>query len=327
MKKSLLALAVLSAFAGAASAQSSVTVYGIIDNAITRYDDGTNTITGITSGRQSSSRLGFKGTEDLGNGLKAFFTLENGFNADSGNSAGGFSRQSNVGLQGGFGSAAMGLNNSAMKRVIDKVDAFGNGGLNGLSGIYGTNERLPNSIHYVTPNFSGFSGAVTYSFGEVAGSSKANRQVIASGSYSSGLLGVHLAYDHKNGATVALANNTIKTTVLGASYDLGAAKLFASYLQRKTDAATATKVQGFNIGASAKLGTGKILASASRMKDDNNSADKFNQYAIGYVYPMSKRTNLYATYALVSNGSGSKVWSAKNGDNGNRLALGVKHSF
>ena len=327
MKKTLLAFTILNTFTGVALAQTSVMIYGIVDNAITRYDDGNNVITGLTSGRQSSSRIGFKGTEDLGNGLKAVFTLESGINTDDGSATAGFNRQANVGLQGGFGTVAVGVNNSSMKRVIDKLDAFGNGGLNGLAGIYGTNERLSNSIHYVTPGFGGFSGAITYGFGEVAGSSSANRKINFSASYAARQLGVHFAYDHQNGPTIARAGDKTKTAVLGASYDFGVTKLFASYLQRRTDGAAAAKVNGFNIGASVKLGVGSILASVSRLKNDVNPADKFNLYGVGYVYPMSKRTNLYATYGLASNDGGSRVWSARNGENGSRLALGIKHAF
>lgn len=327
MKKSLLALAVLSAFAGAASAQSSVTVYGIVDAAVTRFDDGTDTTTGISSGQQSSSRIGFKGTEDLGNGLKAFFTLENGISVDTGAGSSGFSRQANVGLKGGFGSVALGLNNSAMKRAIDKLDAFGNGGLVGLAGIYGTNERVANSIHYVSPNFGGFSGALTYGFGEVAGENKANRNINASATYAAGPVALHLTHGQENEDVPTESDNT-KMTVFGGSYDFGVAKLFASYAQEKEDfAAGDTKVKGFNLGVSAPVGAGKVLASFTRVKDDDNSEDKFNEYAVGYVHSMSKRTSLYATYARVSNGDDSGRWAAVDGDSANRLALGVKHAF
>src|SRR4051812_28117453 len=87
MKKSLLALAVLGAFAGAASAQSSVTIYGIVDTSIAHIDNGNDSVNALRSGNNNSSRIGFKGAEDLGNGLKATFVLENGINTDDGSSA------------------------------------------------------------------------------------------------------------------------------------------------------------------------------------------------------------------------------------------------
>jgi predicted porin len=111
MKKALLALAVLAAFAGTASAQTNVTMYGVLDMALQHENDGVNSTTALDSGIQSGSRLGFKGTEDLGGGLKANFDLEAGVNADTGTSSQGgilFGRQAWVGLSGGFGSLRLG---------------------------------------------------------------------------------------------------------------------------------------------------------------------------------------------------------------------------
>ena len=105
MKKTLLALAVLGTFAGVASAQSSVTIYGIVDASIVSMDNGATTngrTTRMDSGRDSASRIGFKGVEDLGNGLKATFLLESGFAADTGALASAnslFNRLSYVGLE------------------------------------------------------------------------------------------------------------------------------------------------------------------------------------------------------------------------------------
>eukprot|EP01040_Poterioochromonas_malhamensis_P026971 gene26971-34042_t len=106
MKKSLLALSLLSAF-GVASAQSSVTMYGVVDAGIT-YDNGPSagTVTKLESGIESGSRLGFRGTEDLGSGLKALFVLEQGFDIDTGRSGQGgrlFGRQAWVGLNSEYG--------------------------------------------------------------------------------------------------------------------------------------------------------------------------------------------------------------------------------
>src|SRR5690606_10200795 len=113
MKKSLLALAVLGTFSGAALAQSSVTIYGVADAGIAYTDNGNpaGEQWSVESGQQSGSRLGFKGTEDLGGGLSAIFTLESGFNLDNGTSAQGgrlFGRQAWVGLNGGFGTVKLG---------------------------------------------------------------------------------------------------------------------------------------------------------------------------------------------------------------------------
>ena len=111
MKKTLLALAVFGAFAGTTSAQSNVTIYGLVDMAIQHENDGANTRTALDSGEFAGSRIGFKGSEDLGGGLKVNFQLESGFGADDGKlNQGGriFGRQAWVGMSGGFGSVNLG---------------------------------------------------------------------------------------------------------------------------------------------------------------------------------------------------------------------------
>src|SRR4051812_17571762 len=111
MKKTVLVLAALSTSAGAAFSQSSVTVYGVVDTAIARTNNGSTVTTSLDSGKQSGSRLGFLGSEDLGGGLKAVFTVENGFSADTGAQADAarlFNRQSWVGLASSFGTVKLG---------------------------------------------------------------------------------------------------------------------------------------------------------------------------------------------------------------------------
>ncbi len=125
MKKTFATLALLSA--GTAFAQSNVTVYGLVDASIANEKNGgTLAATRLDSGSQSGSRLGFKGTEDLGNGLKANFVLEAGFNLDDGTSAQGalFGRQAYVGLSGDFGAFNLGRQKAPMYDVMDKLDPF-----------------------------------------------------------------------------------------------------------------------------------------------------------------------------------------------------------
>ena len=161
MKKSLLALAVLGAFAGAASAQSSVTVYGIVDASISSIDSGAERTLGMDSGNNSASRIGFKGVEDLGNGLKGEFVLENGFDVSTGESANdnagkAFSRLAYVGLNGGFGTVRMGRQNSPMKTALDVIDPFKNAGMAGAIDYMvdgQTPERVSNQLTYISPNF------------------------------------------------------------------------------------------------------------------------------------------------------------------------------
>ena len=136
MKKSLIALAVLAA-SGAAMAQSSVTLYGVADAGVT-YLNGADNWSGVTSGNNLTSRLGFRGVEDLGGGLKANFVIEGGFNLDNGDGASGyagakagegfqFKRRSTVGLSGGFGEVRMGRELTAAYNATARYDPFGSG--------------------------------------------------------------------------------------------------------------------------------------------------------------------------------------------------------
>ena len=138
MKKSLIALAVLAA-SGAAMAQSSVTLYGVDDAGVT-YLNGNDNWSGVTSGNNLTSRLGFRGVEDLGGGLKANFVIEGGFNLDNGDGASGyagakagegfqFKRRSTVGLSGGFGEVRMGRELTAAYNATARYDVFGSVGI------------------------------------------------------------------------------------------------------------------------------------------------------------------------------------------------------
>jgi predicted porin len=234
MKKSLLALAVLGAFAGAASAQSSVTVYGIVDVGVNRTDNGLDSVNQLKSSGQSGSRIGFKGTEDLGGGLSAIFVLEQGFNTDTGteNVAGKqFSRLSYVGLNGGFGSVKLGRQLSPLKAAHEQIDPFGAAGDTGnlerifyqhqtgttgsSSGAYLGNDnigRIDNTINYTTANLGGFIGQASYTFGETPGDNSVGRRYGLGLAYVNGPLNVQFAYDSTD-AGVTSSSVTTPATV------------------------------------------------------------------------------------------------------------------
>ncbi|HZE92262.1 MAG TPA: porin, partial [Rhizobacter sp.] len=131
MKKSILAAALLSCFASAGMAQSNVTIYGIMDASLARFDDGVNKVNRLDSGRNAASRLGFRGTEDLGGGLKAVFALESGMDASNGTLSGSgamWNRWSYVGLEGGFGGLRAGRQDSPMRTALNVIDPFMNAG-------------------------------------------------------------------------------------------------------------------------------------------------------------------------------------------------------
>jgi predicted porin len=359
MKKSLLALAVLGAFAGAASAQSSVTIYGVVDAGIDRIDNGANSTVNLDSGNNAANRIGFKGVEDLGNGLKAEFLLENGFE-DNGagkkvdGTIGAFSRLAYLGLNGGFGKVRLGRQNSPIKEAVSKFDTFGSSGMvNGVDFLNGggVTERVSNQIAWISNNYGGFQGEIGYRFGEVAGNNSANRGYGAQLGYANGPLSVQFGYDNQNSRQLDAdglvvpggVDADVKDWILGASYDFGGFKLHGSYGQRKVDAgatvgdlAAATedyKVRSYMIGASVPFGASKIRA--EYIRNDNRDIDNAdnNVWALSYTYAMSKRTTLYATYARVSNDDNSNLGIGgpgaldTAGENGSGAAIGVEHKF
>jgi predicted porin len=327
MKKSLLALAALSAFATAAQAQSSVTVYGILDvNFTSQKNAGAGAASAMGDNALATSRLGFRGTEDLGGGLKAEFQLEsklapsNGMvGADSANATQSnvmFNRESWVGLSStNFGSIRLGTTDVTDAVNIDaKVSQAGDLAL--LSEL-GTDKKK--SIRYSTPNFSGFSAQVGYSnavatsaleatSGAAApatsvGAANTGRTTAGYIAYEAGNLGLYAGVEEA-AAVAAEATLDQKHTVLGAKYDFGFAAFGVSY--GKKDQATAA-LQGTNgdltqtrVSASAPvaaLGSG-VKFHAVYLKDESDTVVKadYDQYTLALTKALSKRTSAYAAY-------------------------------
>jgi len=352
MKKSLIALAAVAA-TGAAFAQSSVTLFGVVDTGVT-YVDGANSWSGMTSGNNSTSRLGFRGTEDLGGGLKANFWLEAGINTDSGNGNSGvengsteeglqFKRRSTIGLEGGFGEVRLGRELTAAYNAVSRYDVFGTVGVaqSRIWGQAGNVIRINNMVSYYTPNFSGFKAAVNYGFGEQA-ESRDSRYVGASLTYDNGPLSVGFGAERLNrgdayhsGTQAAFVDHDIEAYGIGASYNFGVAKLAAAYRTQENENIAGTKVDrdAFLIGVSAPVGAaGEVKVSYNRYETEvNGGADqKTDQFGLGHVHNLSKRTAVYGTYAYIKNknGAGLTLGSALL-DNGKQHAIqaGVRHSF
>lgn len=360
MKKSLLALAVMGAFAGAAYAQSSVTVYGIVDlgfDSSSNGADNNSRTNGIKSGGQSASRIGFKGTEDLGNGLKALFQLEATLQADTGaafqpatgasagSNVGGFNRFATVGLQSAsFGTVLLGRQTSVIKDAYDQIDPFGDGGTIGaisniffngaLSGDFG---RISNSVKYTSNSFSGFKANAAYGFGEVAGKTSGNSNYGLGLGYANGPLNVQYAYHNQDVTTAATLVNVSKNKshFLGATYDFGVAKLHGAFADTKVDNAVGVdnKYRNYMIGVSAPVGPGSIFASYA--VNDNKTTGSNNQdtkkFAISYSYDLSKRTNLYTGYSKTSNDAGANLSSGIQGVTAGKdpssFNVGIRHKF
>ena len=372
MKKTLIALAAIGSFAGVAHAQSSVTLYGLVDAYIGQTSrEVTSTVTlptvavplrqaklkqnVINSSGQNNSRWGLRGTEDLGGGMKAIFQLENGFLTDTGGFAnisnqGGalFGRQAWVGLSGGFGTVGLGRQYPAYDDLRGATNMIYDTNFATTSTVWGTGlqdyqNRSSNAIKYISPVFAGFSGAVSYGFGEnKTATTDAENVAALHVKYANGPLLVGFAHQREKqvaggnlfgtGANVgvpagpALFTSTRKYNLVGASYDFGVAKLTAQYNQAKgqTGLTTSAKDKEFNVGVSVPFGPAAIAAGYSRAKSDaagNNN--KGTGVSLLGTYALSKRTNLYTGLAATKTESQNSSTETKL----MTFGLGVKHLF
>jgi predicted porin len=357
MKKSLVAMAVLAA-AGAASAQSSVTLFGIVDASISHYsgsNDG-NSRTVLGNSGLNTSRLGFRGVEDLGGGLAASFWLEGALGNDDGTAGslgtGGFDfrRRSTVSLSGGFGEVRLGRDLTPTHHNDDIFSPFGTVGVGtnvifsslNQSNVLGFNAnpnqvRASNTIGYFLPsNLGGFYGQLMYGLHEnvstAAGTPAGRSGQYAGGrfGYANGPLDVAVAYGESKGLAGAVAagfaNPEVRTLNIGASYDLGLVKLFGELSDVRfeqnfvTGANTEDKQYGYLLGVSAPIGAGVVKAAWSAVRRDREAANltdpKAGKLALGYVHNLSKRTALYATVARVTSKNGYNIGLGGQGSGG-----------
>ena len=325
MKKSLIALAVLGAFAGVAHAQSSVTVYGQLDIAIgkrsgTKY--GINNTTG-SGGLNSPSYFGLRGVEDLGGGTTAFFNLQTGgLDLSTGGTTVSFTREAHVGLGGGFGEVRLGRTSSIAAKATGAFDLNGVSGASALAnaGIspvvwYGSSRRS-DQIQYATPNMGGFQALLGYTFkGDNTTSVPAlNKARTSLGlKYGAGPLALGFATESADGST-----GSRTASAFNASYDFGAAMVSAGYV-KSPYAQSAPGVwqvetgKGYHFGVAAPLGA--FTLGAQLAKNTESDAKALELWA---RYNLSKRTRLYVDYGKTS---GVTIGSPK------QIGAGVYHSF
>jgi predicted porin len=345
MKKSLLALAVLGAFAGTASAQSSVTIYGLLDLAVTKGNGGTAATTvvgGQTSGNVSvtnpgangtseawimkqsaSSRLGFRGNEDLGGGLSAQFQIEHRFTPDDGAAANPFwAGRSYVQLtSAAAGSVYLGREYDPAFWPAVKSDPFGWDGVGQISSLQyagyndagsGSQVRTSNTVGYKSPNLGGLTVQAAVALGEAAAG--IGRQTGFNVEYGAGP--IYAGFGYLRTSEGATDGNSLFNLAL--HYDLGFVKPILYYGRSKTNLGqNSNKV--FEIAATAPIGPGKLKAAWARL-DPQGDDNKVQKIAVGYDYPLSKRTNVYADFGQFK--------SDVDGTTNNRAyAFGVKHTF
>ena len=324
MKKSLLALAIFGVFAGSANAQSAITIYGVADIGVV-FDHANENRTSLSSGIQSGSRIGFKGTEDLGGGLSANFVLENGFNLDAGTMGQGgllFGRRATVGLAGDFGAVNFGRRNTPYFNAMDSVDPMNVGFAGNATNLFAsTGIRMNNAVIYTTPMFSNISAEIAYGFGEVEGSTAASQQIGASIAYVAGPVSIALAHHNANNLTDTVRT---KNTVLTGKYNFN--NIVTAHLAYADNSGGALDSNDFLIGASVPFGPNTVLFSYIEKNDKSILNNDASQIALAYTYALSKRTNLYASYAKINNDNTAafKTNSAFGDREGN---FGIRHKF
>ncbi|MDR0674063.1 MAG: porin [Zoogloeaceae bacterium] len=366
MQKKLMVLAVAAAASGAALAQSNVQIYGVVDVGFSHRGDSVNDNVGsknsIDDGISSGSRLGFKGTEDLGNGVTALFVLENGFAADTGNMRQSnrlFGRQAYLGLTGNFGTALAGRLYTPHYSFLSAIDPFKAGTVGRYRNVFeadvttsGENlfdpTRVDNAVAYVTPSWGGFNITAAFSANALASETLENagdnRVWALLPRYTNGPLDVGVSYHRiktKEGAAVNIDNWAV-----GGAYDFGPVKLHAFYDQNKWKDFNAAgddyKLKSWLLGATFPFGKNAIQTSytQSKLSGVTGREGKARQWALGYTYALSKRTNFYAAIADITNkddrediediaavvgDSSNSKGAANNYQNG--FNIGLKHTF
>lgn len=339
MKKSLLALAVLGAFAGAAQAQSAVTIYGSFDGGVRHVNNadaaGNSKITMSSNGTYNSNRIGFKGVEDLGGGLNAHFVLETGFNTGTGAQDGNlFKRSAYVGLGGAWGSLDLGQQYSVNFKTIGMYDPF-NYKYTGIIPLAGQGllTRLANDIQY-TGTFGPITARAEWALGEQAGSTSNGSARAVGVGYSAGPIAAGAAYTKQTAAAAPNLDTTNWT--VGGAYSFGAFRVAAGYARNEADTAAGPSNDRSDawIGGSYNVTPAAQLSLAYyRTKLDAVAAGadaRRNTIILGGTYALSKRTNLYADYdrSTFNNGSPS-LWGVQPAGTGNvsGISVGINHLF
>ena len=364
MKKSVLALAALGAFAGAASAQSSVTMFGVVDVNVMSVDNNDRTYSLGTDG-MASSRLGFRGVEDLGGGLKASFWLEMGLQADTGKNAsvwgnGGadnqlfFNRRSTVSLSNQWGELRLGRDYTPTFWNWTAFDPFGTQGVGASTNIalgrdlqvalagstFGTLVRANNMVSYVLPG--GTQGAGLYGQLSIAAGEGANGNKYWGGriGYAAGPFDIAAAYGKTEELLTGPGTDVDLTAWnIAGSWNFGFMKLAGFYGNMEADGPVAgigrtAARDNWYVGVSAPFGQWNVKASYGGTNGkDLLDSDDATQWAIGVDYNLSKRTALYATWSSISN-DGRSAFSVSNqssalsaGNNSTGGQLGVRHTF
>ncbi|MFM0142880.1 porin [Paraburkholderia sp. RL18-085-BIA-A] len=340
--------------AHSAHAQSSVTLYGIVDASLLYTNKTLNTTTGESAGHQysftdsgmSGSRFGMRGAEDLGGGMRAIFQLESGFSVANGafsNSNGNlFGRLAYVGVESRFGTVKAGLQFSPFFLAVYDFDPremayFGSGLVTYLNNVFVTGLFNPNGISYTSPEIAGLQASALLALGGAAGDFQAGRQYSASLRYHLGSLTLDAAL-YSGNAGGGAASIPVPSVVefngraLGASYVFNDLTVKASYVQYKVAGSFNSRV--FSGGASYRITPAlNVDAGVWVTRDGNDSSNNSVLASTGMTYALSKATITYAQVGFVTNHgamhNGLSVNNALNLPTGTTAGanVGIRHTF
>lgn len=339
MKKALIALAVLGLTGGAAVAQSSVTLFGVLDANLRYTKSSGQTLKKLDSSGLNTSRFGVRGTEDLGSGLKAGFWLESEVGVDNGVAGGGgafWGRRATISLSGEFGEVRLGRNKTASRLHLEDFDPTAFTGQGSVGAVYsnlGSGNstafgRADNLASYSLPgNLGGFYGGVDVAAGE-GGTN--NKHESARLGYKAGPLHVSGTYGNATGVA-----GKYKLASVGVSYDLGIAKPSFAYTEGKYNGRKQTI---YTAAVVVPLGQQGLINASFTDAKANNAAELLSGvgdaklFSIGYVHSLSKRTALYTTYGQIDNDKLGRFAVAgsptvANGQKSSGVDVGVRHSF
>ena len=364
MKRTLIFAAVASSFAGTAHAQSSVTLYGLIDAGLTYTSNvGGNANWEQKSGSINQSRWGLRGAEDLGGGLKAIFTLESGFDLGNGrvaNNGGLFNRQAFVGLAGEFGAVTLGRQYDAVQDYLAPLTATGSwggtyfahvGNLDNLNTNGGSS--VNNSVKFSSANYSGLTFGGTYGFSNQAGAFANNREYSVGAAYKNMGLRVGAAYAQQNNAGAANGGASDfglpgrqRQFGVGAGYTYGPAEAGVAWTQARVDnlpTGGSLRVNNYEVNGkynlTPALGLG-VAYTFSDLRDStfgNEGKNRFHQIGAQADYSLTKRTDVYSQVVYQRAMGDGAVASIYSGDmlnavpsssrNQTAATVGLRHRF
>ena len=358
-----LSAAIALAISTPAIADSSVTVYGVVDLG-GQFIDGHSRLVRVISGGNWSSRLGFKGTEELGGGLAVDFILETGLSVDEAALIQGgalFGRQALLALRSPYGTLSAGRQNSSVFVATNDFSEFYNGitgastaSIGGFAGGYepvrgaspiarppaagaslnGGPGRINNSIRYTTPVFSGLKANFAYGAGEVTGGTSGTRLIEASVRYTDGSVDAMLSYlDDTVVGTTSHESTNVATTTIAAGYAFGGGFHveggFLSVNDRRPE-----NLDGIGVwlGGDYRIGPNEVRLQWVQNRPQRTVTGRSDAYAVACLHDLSKRTSLYTSVALFkSGGTGPVRYNLVLPDNSNtrltEYVLGIRHRF